>query len=246
MDGATSYPVYFIDGVAMDYSRRRVLSIPRMEISPGEILGVIGPSGAGKSTLLRLLNFLEAPTQGVILYGGAQHRSGVDMPLVLRRQVTMVFQRSLLLNRSVWDNVAYGLRIRGVTDARQQVERALEEVGLSGLARAQARTLSGGEAQRAALARAMLIQPRVLLLDEPTANLDPANAGLIEKIILHLNQSQGTTIVMVTHNVHQARRLAQRTAFFMDGRLIELNETQKMFAAAADARTALFLLGDMP
>ncbi|MCI0518917.1 MAG: ATP-binding cassette domain-containing protein [Chloroflexi bacterium] len=246
MSAADAEILYTLENMAVEYGTRRVLEIPRLEIVQGEILGVIGPSGAGKSTLLRLLNFLEAPTLGAIAYGGVQFRSGMEMPLYLRRQVTMVFQRPILLSRSVEDNVAFGLRLRGELDARSKVRQALEDVGLDGLAHEPARTLSGGEAQRAALARALLIRPQALLLDEPTANLDPYNAGLIEKIILKLNRTEGTTIVMVTHNVHQARRLAHRTAFLLDGRLVELGETQRLFEATADSRTAAFLHGDTP
>jgi tungstate transport system ATP-binding protein len=121
----------------------------------------------------------------------------------------------------------------------------LERVGLADLARAPASTLSGGEVQRVALARALVIEPEVLLLDEPTANLDPANVKLIETVIRDLNAQQGTTIVLVTHNVFQARRLAHRVAFLLDGELVEVGPTAQIFESPADARTAAFVGGDM-
>jgi tungstate transport system ATP-binding protein len=149
------------------------------------------------------------------------------------------------LRRNVRDNVRYGLRLRGRRDTDEAVERALEQVGLSGLSRQQARSLSGGEAQRVALARAMILRPDVLLLDEPTANLDPFNVGLIEKIISRVNQSEKTTMVLVTHNIFQARRLAHRVAFLMDGELVEIAGAASFFEAPEDARTKAFVAGDM-
>jgi tungstate transport system ATP-binding protein len=141
--------------------------------------------------------------------------------------------------------VRFGLRLRGERDARDQALAALERVGLPGLARQPARTLSGGEAQRVALARAMVLQPDVLLLDEPTANLDPYNVSMIEKTVRGLNEEQGTTIVLVTHNVFQARRLADRVGLMMDGRLVEVAEVEAFFKSPADPRTAAFVRGEM-
>jgi tungstate transport system ATP-binding protein len=118
-------------------------------------------------------------------------------------------------------------------------------VGLSALARQQARTLSGGEAQRVALARAIVLQPDVLLLDEPTANLDPYNVGLIEEIVKGLNRQQGTTLVLVTHNVFQAKRLAHRVALVLEGQLVEVTEIETFFESPQDPRTAAFVRGEM-
>jgi tungstate transport system ATP-binding protein len=203
----------------------------------------VGPSGAGKSTLLRLLNFLETPDQGHIVYGDCEFGPGDTMGLAQRRQVTTVFQRPLLLNRSVRKNVAFGLNLRGERHDPQVVERALERVGLADRAHQRARTLSGGEAQRVALARAMVIQPRVLLLDEPTANLDPYNVGLIEDIVRQVNHEQGGTVVLVTHNVFQAQRLAHRVGLLLEGSLIEVAPADAFFHAPRDPRTAAFVQG---
>jgi tungstate transport system ATP-binding protein len=237
--------IYRIDNLVKSYGQRQVLSIDALEIYRGEVLALVGPSGAGKSTLLRLLNFLETPDQGSIEFAGVEFGPGKEMPLEMRRRVTTVFQRPMLLDRSVLDNVTFGLRLRGQRDADQSVQKALERVGLGELARQRARTLSGGEAQRVALARAMVLRPDVLLLDEPTANLDPYNVGLIESIARRLNQELGATLVLVTHNVFQAHRLAQRVAFMLEGKIIEIAEAGQFFDHPADPRTAAFVRGEM-
>lgn len=236
---------YSIDGVSKAYAGRQVLQIDCLDIQRGEILALVGPSGAGKSTLLRMLNFLEPPSAGRIRYSQFEFRPGGDVPLGIRRQVTTVSQRPVLLDRPVHANVQFGLKLRGLRDAAGQVEEALQQVGLAHLARQQARTLSGGEAQRVALARAMVLKPAVLLLDEPTANLDPYNVGLIEQIVRTLNQERQTTLVLVTHNIFQAHRLAHRVGFMLDGRLIEVADVQSFFEAPVDPRTAAFVRGDM-
>jgi tungstate transport system ATP-binding protein len=237
--------VYRLARLSKTYGERLVLDVKELEIGRGEVFALVGPSGSGKSTLLRLLNFLEEPTGGSLEFTGTVYRSGVEMPLELKRRVTMVFQRPMLFDRSVWDNVTYGLRLRGQRDAHDQVMEALDEVGLAHLAKQRARTLSGGEAQRVALARAIVLQPDVLLLDEPTANLDPYNVGLIENIIRRINEQHGTTLVLVTHNVFQARRLASRVSFLLDGKVIETADAESFFNAPIDPRTRAFVRGDM-
>jgi tungstate transport system ATP-binding protein len=237
--------VYELEQVTKMYDGRSVLRVGRLEVRRGEILAVVGPSGAGKSTLLRLLNFLEPPTSGSIRFLDARFGPGGGVPLALRRRVTMVFQRPILLNRSVWANVHYGLRLRRRREASDQVRATLEQVGLAGLTRQRARTLSGGEAQRVAVARAMVLQPDVLLLDEPTANLDPYNVGLIEDIVRTLNRERGTTLVMVTHNVFQARRMAHRVALLLDGQIAETGDVDAFFESPRDPRTAAFVRGEM-
>jgi len=202
----------------------------------------VGPSGAGKSTLLRLLNFLESPTAGHIVYQSLTVNSRV--PIQTRREVTTVFQRPVLLHASVHNNVAYGLGLRGER-ADGRVTEMISRVGLTDLAHASAHKLSGGEMQRVALARALIIEPKVLLLDEPTANLDPYNVGLIEEIVRQQNRERGTTVVFVTHNVFQARRLADRVGLMLGGRLVEVNETSAFFDSPSDQRTAAFVRGEM-
>jgi tungstate transport system ATP-binding protein len=240
-----SEALYTLEQVTKVYNQRKVLEVESLAIRQGEILALVGPSGAGKSTLLRLLNFLEPPTQGKLVYQQQEFSAGREMPLELRRQVTMVFQKPMLLNRSVMANVNFGLALRGSKQTRSQVLAALGEVGLAHMAHTQARTLSGGEAQRVALARAIVLRPKVLLLDEPTANLDPYHVGVIEKNVLHLNQTLRTTTVLVTHNVFQARRMATRVAFLLDGKVIEVSDSDAFFNTPQDPRTAAFVRGEM-
>lgn len=243
--GAAGSCLFRIERLVKSYQNRRVLEVERLEIRKGEVLALVGPSGAGKSTLLRLLNFLEPPTEGNLFFHNHLFSAGQEMPIELRRRVTMVFQRPMLLNRSVRDNVRFGLDLHGKRNTNGIVQSTLEQVGLAELVSQQARTLSGGEAQRVALARAIALRPEVLLLDEPTANLDPYNVGLIEKIAGDLNRQNGTTLVLVTHNVFQARRLAHRVAFLLDGKVIEVAYTDQFFNHPNDPRTAAFVRGDM-
>lgn len=227
------------------YHGRPVLHIDQLSLFAGEIFAVIGPSGAGKSTLLRLLNFLEAPTSGEIHFRNACFSAHQAMPLALRRQITTVFQRPALLHRSVAANVRYGLQLRGMRHTDGAIRQALQRVGLDQLAHQPAHTLSGGEAQRVALARAMVVDPAVLLLDEPTANLDPYNVKLIEESVLQLNREAGCTVVIVTHNLFQAHRLANRVGLLLEGRMVEVNATEQFFETPSDPRTAAFIRGEM-
>jgi tungstate transport system ATP-binding protein len=142
-------------------------------------------------------------------------------------------------------NAAYGLKLRGERDAYRRAGAALAQLGLEHLAHAPARTLSGGEMQRVALARALVTEPEVLLLDEPTANLDPANVQVIERAIAETHRQRGATIVLVTHNLFQARRLAQRVALLLDGRIVEVADTATFFEHPHDPRTAAFVRGEM-
>lgn len=235
--------IFELKAVRRDYGQRRVVDITTLDIRAGELLALVGPSGAGKSTLLRLLNFLEPASGGEIRFRGQTYAAGRLPALEERRRITTVFQQPALLKRSVQENVAYGLRLRGL--ALDPMAAMLGRVGLADLASAPARTLSGGEAQRVALARALCLGPDVLLLDEPTANLDPYNVNLIEDIIQSHRAASGATIVLVTHNIFQARRLADRVAFMLNGQVVELATRQQFFDAPADPRTKAFIEGDM-
>ena len=234
--------IYQVENLRKEYAGRVVVDVERLEVRRGEVLALVGPSGAGKSTLLRLLNFLESPTSGRIVYQG-QAMDG-DAPLPIRRQVTTVFQRPVLLKASVHENVVYGLRLRGQS-FNGSVNDLLLRVGLETLEQAPAHKLSGGEMQRVALARALVIDPAVLLLDEPTANLDPHNVGLIEDIVRQYNRERSTTVVLVTHNVFQARRLADRVGLMLAGRVVEVADTPTFFDSPSDPRTTAFVRGDM-
>lgn len=242
-------PLFHLQKVTKGYGERTVLSVGDLAIVQGEILALVGPSGAGKSTLLRLLNFLEVPSSGVIQFEGQPYDAKRVAPLTVRRRIATVFQRPALLTTSVYDNVAYGLRLRGQAPRKMEkanvVYQALAQVDLLELANQPARTLSGGEMQRVALARVLVLQPQVLLLDEPTANLDPHNVALIESIVADLNRQRGVTVVLVTHNVFQARRLAQRAALLLDGQVVEVADRETFFDNPGDPRTQAFIAGEM-
>lgn len=241
-------PIYRLQNVQQTYNGRRVLDIDRLDIGRGEVLALVGPSGAGKSTLLRLLNFLERPSGGTLAFDGEPVTDSV--PLAQRRRVTTVFQRPALLRRSVSANIAYGLALRGEKLSDEALTDWLDRLGLAHLARQSAPKLSAGEAQRVALARALVLRPDVLLLDEPSANLDPYNIGLIEQLVAEAHRGdghaeRGVTVVWVTHDIFQARRVAGRVAFLLGGRLVELADATTFFSAPATDKAAAFLRGEL-
>lgn len=241
-------PVYEIEGLTKTYGPRTVLHIPALTVRQGEVLGIVGPSGAGKSTLLRLMALLEPPTDGALrLYPDDDERAVTYATANVedRRHLAMVFQRPALLSRSVRANVAYGLRVRGSRNGDASIDAALERVSLRHLEDAHPRTLSGGEMQRVAVARALVVEPHVLLLDEPTANLDPTNVRIIEDLIREQHKTAGTAIALVTHNIFQARRLATRVAFLLEGELIEVSPAEQFFTTPQDPRTVDFVSGDL-
>jgi len=219
-----------------------------LDVEKGEVFGIIGPSGAGKTTLLRLIATLDKPSEGTITFDGIELNGLSEKEiLMIRRSMGFVFQNPTVFKRSVYENVAYGLKIRGegVITISKRVKEALRLVGLSELESRNATTLSGGEAQRLALIRTTIVEPELLLLDEPTANLDPANVALFEDAISEIVKTQGTTIVIATHNMFQAERLADRVAFLLDGELVEVSETDQFFRDPRDERTRSFVRGEM-
>lgn len=238
-----SDPIYTLDSVTKSYGSRQVLAVDHLTINRGEILTLVGPSGAGKTTLLRLLNFLEVPTTGTITFD-TQRVNGA-MPLEERRRVTAVFQNPGLLDRSVAANVRYGLGLRGEKLSDNDLNEWLDRLGLAHLAKQSARKLSAGESQRAAIARALVVRPDVLLLDEPTTNLDPYNVGLIERIVREEQANSGVTVLLVTHDVFQARRMAHRAGLILNGSLVEVAEAVQFFDAPRESQTAAFLRGEL-
>ena len=211
--------LYDLDKVSKSYGDVKALDNVSLVIEEGETLGVVGQSGAGKTTLLRILSGLEEPTNGSVAFNG----SGFDAPtrLSLRRCATMIFQTPLFLRGDVFTNIAYGLRLRKTPEGkvRELVAEALDRVRLGGYEDRQARRLSGGEQQRAALARALVLDPEVLLVDEPTSNLDATNAKVISAIIEE--EKLGRTVVVSTHDLELIKRLTGRTVFIEGGRVIE-------------------------
>jgi tungstate transport system ATP-binding protein len=233
-------PLFVLRSVEHRYGSRTVLNVDALDIHRGETLVVMGPNGSGKSTLLRLLMFLEQPSSGQVLLNGAS-----EPTLAQRRAVTMCFQKPNLLDRSVRANVELGMSLRRPTLTaadHAEADAVLESLGLSALANAQTRTLSSGEAQRCAIARALALKPEVLLLDEPTANLDPASIAQVEAALLQARRA-GTTLVWITHQLHQTRRVADRVALLLGGALAAVHDNAAFFSAQADARVQQFVSG---
>ncbi len=224
-----------------------MLSIDSMALHAGKVYGLIGPSGAGKSTLLRIINLLTPPSVGTYLFQGQPLPENGRDKLKIQRKMALVFQKSLLFRDSVFNNVAYGLKARNFSreEIESKVNLFLEQVGLKHLAHRRADTLSGGEAQRVAVARAVAFDPELLLLDEPTANLDPGNIEIIENMIRQMNREKNITVVIVTHNVFQARRIADEVIFLDRGRVIEIGPTEKIFTAPDHKKTRLYVEGKM-
>ncbi len=240
----THVVAYQLQGVQRWYGDCQAVDVVDLEVDAGEILCLLGPTGAGKSTLLRLLAGLESPTAGQVIYE-RQWRDPARCPLAIRRRIVMVHQRPLLLTGSVRQNVEYGLRIRRRAGRAAAVDEVLDRLGLSGLAKQSAATLSGGQLQLVALARALVVTPDVLLLDEPTAHLDPACVSTVEHVVGELQTERQMTVVWATHNLFQARRVAHRVGLLLRGQLIEVAATQQFFGTPADPRTADFVQGKM-
>jgi tungstate transport system ATP-binding protein len=201
---------------------------------------IMGPNGAGKSLLLRLLHGLLTPSGGEVRWNGRAPDRAV------RRRQAMVFQKPVLLRRSVLGNVTYALKVHGLPrpQRRPRAEEALADAGLDALARRPARVLSGGEQQRLALARAWATRPEVLFLDEPTANLDPAGAHAVERMVAAI-KARGTKIVLTTHDLGQARRLADEVVFLHRGRLVERSPAQRFFDQPESEQARAFLSGEL-
>ncbi|HMO37349.1 MAG TPA: ATP-binding cassette domain-containing protein, partial [Gemmatales bacterium] len=192
----------------------------------------------------RLLAGPSPPSSGVVALNGENLYSTL-ISVALRRRVTLIFQRPLLLAGTVLDNVEYGLKIRNQSDASRKALAILERVHLEHLGNRPATAISGGEAQLIALARALAFQPEVLLLDEPTNNLDPARVALVEEVVMEDHRQRGTTIIWATHNHFQARRVGDLIALLLDGKIVEVAAAQQFFDAPVDPRTAAFVQGKM-
>jgi len=212
-----------------NYGQAEILKQINLSVDRGEILGLIGPTGSGKTTLLRLINLLEEPSSGSILLEG-QIKSGrpEKEKIAARRRMAMVFQKPVMFKSDVLENICFGMRARGLGREEQRREKAmqaLQSVGLSGYESRDANTLSGGEMQRIALARAIVLQPELLLLDEPTANLDLRSASAIDSLLQGLAGGR-TAVILATHNMMQCRRLADRVAVLVGGRITALGKNE--------------------
>jgi tungstate transport system ATP-binding protein len=222
-------------GLCKAYGSTEALGGVSFGVERGEVLAVVGPNGSGKTTLLRIIAMLEQPTAGRLSFNG----SAYPLALEERRRMAMVFQTPAVFNASVFDNASYGLRVRGLDTA--QAHRALRLVGLHAHEQ-NALTLSAGEAQRLSLASAIAVEPELLLLDEPTANLDPRNVKIIENAVVKMKRN--STIVMVTHNLLQAGRIADRIMVLINGRIAEIGD-EKILKNTESKEAKAFVSGKM-
>lgn len=235
------------------YGKKHALKDTNLEIEENKITAFIGPSGCGKSTFLKTLNRMQDYVKGVRIEGLVSldgediFGKGVD-PTLLRKKVGMVFQQPNPFPMSVYDNVAYGPRIHGIKNKKKLdeiVEKSLKSAALydeiKDRLHSSALGLSGGQQQRLCIARTLAVEPEVILLDEPTSALDPISTSKIEDLLMELKDKY--TIVIVTHNMQQASRIADKTAFFLHGEIIEYGDTEKIFSFPEDKRTEDYITG---
>jgi tungstate transport system ATP-binding protein len=232
-----------ITGLCRKVGDRVLVKDINFTIPDGMIFGIIGPSGSGKTTLMRMIDLLDNPTRGTIVINGTIATRDKKQQLELRRKMGMVFQKPIVLSTTVFENVSYGLRFRGVKgeELKSRVMEAIDLVGLSGYEERYAPTLSGGEMQRVAIARSMVTRPEVLLLDEPTANLDPASTEKIEELIRTINARIGTTIIMSTHDLDQGQHIAHRIAVVIGGAITQAGTPEEVFHKPVTSEIARFV-----
>ncbi|MDN5468187.1 MAG: phosphate ABC transporter ATP-binding protein PstB [Lactococcus raffinolactis] len=246
-------PILEVKDLSLFYGKKQSLFDINMDFYPGEITALIGPSGSGKSTLLRSINRMNdlvpsAKVTGKIMYkDGDIYSSKTDM-VELRKEIGMVFQQPNPFPFSIYENVIYGLRLKGVKDKAildEAVEESLKAANIwdevKDKLHSSALGLSGGQQQRVCIARVLAVNPDILLLDEPTSALDPISAGKIETMLLDLKERY--TILIVTHSMQQASRISDRTAFFLNGELIEYDKTKKIFLDPKEQSTSDYVTG---
>jgi phosphate transport system ATP-binding protein len=242
-----------VQNLSLWYGPQQALKSINVNLPAKEITALIGPSGCGKSTFLRCINRMNDLIDGVrvegklLLDGQDIYAPGTDV-VDLRKKVGMVFQRPNPFPKSVFDNVAYGPRIHGMknrSDLEETVEQSLRQAALwdevKDVLRKSALDLSGGQQQRLCIARAIAIQPEIILMDEPASALDPISTFRIEELMLELKKSY--TVILVTHNMFQASRVSQFTGFFLSGELVEFGQTESLFEAPKDSRTDDYIRG---
>ena len=249
----TSPTMLTVESLNLFYGKKQALFDINLKVAKNTVMAFIGPSGCGKSTLLRCLNRMndlidDVTIEGQVRIGGADiYEPGVDV-ISLRKRTGMVFQKSNPFPKSIYENVAYGLRIQGIRDRKildEAVETSLQAAGLWEEAKDRLKDsalgLSGGQQQRLCIARALAVNPEVVLMDEPCSALDPIATSRIEELIFELKKK--FTIVIVTHNMQQAARVSDFTAFFWLGKLIEMGLTEKMFTNPRERMTEDYITG---
>lgn len=231
-----------LDSIDKTYGKIKALDSVTLDFEPSQIMAILGINGSGKTTLLRILAGLEDPSKGEILHDARKTTSHE-----LRQIATLVFQKTVMFNTTVYGNVKLGLAIRGFRseEIERRVSEALACVGLEDFGKRKAKKLSGGEQQRVALARAFVLGPKVLLLDEPTANLDPANAVILENAIRSIRSKEACSIILATHNLHQAKRLSDRIVHIHHGKIVENASPEDFFARPTNEVTRKFINGEL-
>lgn len=227
-----------VRGLTFEIRGTRILDGIDLDLDSDRLTVLMGPNGAGKSILLRALHGLITPSGGEVRWDGRPLNRSIS------KQQALVFQKPVLLRRTVKANLDFALGLRPFANRRERLRQALDDAGLADLANRPARVLSGGEQQRLALARALILRPKVLLLDEPTANLDPASTLIIEQVISKVRRS-GVKVILVTHDPHQAHRLAEEVVFLHAGKIAEHTPAETFFDRPQSAAARAYLAGDI-
>lgn len=241
----TDWMIIGLRGIRKFYNGKQVLKNCSHVFDRGKLHALIGPNGSGKSTLLRICGLIEEADEGEIFYDNTRVVPGKYPEL--QRRVSLVLSKGGLFNTTVYGNAAFGLKIRGISlrQRKKLVEKILDKVGLWDKRKQNARTLSAGEGQRLAIARALVIDPEVILLDEPTASLDPANTTIIEAIVRDLIKDRHRTVIMATHNMFQAQRLSDKVVFMNDGNLSDEGATPEFFENPGNEIAFQFITGKL-
>ncbi len=224
-------------------NEQEILKNINLKVERGEVFAIIGPTGAGKTTLLRLLNTLDIPASGKVLIDGTDITESPKSRLALRRMMAFVLQKPVVFNMSVFDNIAIGLKWRGADKSaiKEKTGEMLEAIGLADYANRNAKTLSGGETQRVAIARAVISEPEILLLDEPSANLDPVSSNKIEEFIMETIRRYRITTVMATHDLAQGQRMADNVAVMLNGEILQTGDWHRVFNSPGSKDVAYFV-----
>jgi len=230
-----------IKDLQKSYEKQCALNIDNLNIERGSFLGIIGSNGAGKSTLIKIIAGLINPSSGSINYDGEKISSKIQ------QNMTLVFQKPYLLRATVFNNIAYPLVIRKVKkeEIEKRVSEVMKSMDIEYLRHQKAWTLSGGEAQKVALARAIVSRPSLLLLDEPTANIDPSSVLVMEENIKKFHNENNSTVIIITHNLQQSKRLCKDVAFMNEGKIIEIGKIDSIFNSPSSSVTKKFIEGEI-